>query len=292
MNDLVQVVWSGILSGSVYGLMAIGLTLIWGAVRLLNLAHGSLYVAGAYAGWTVINVAGLPLALAIPSAVLAAAALGLVMHALFLRPMLGRPGWDSASIIATVGIGIALQAAALLMFGPRVKQIPAVAPGSFVVGTVRFSYQGLVVIAVAVVALTLLYLFLRSSRQGMAIRAVSQEMDASALMGVPVERTYALVMMISAGLAGLAGVLLSSIFFLSPTSGFTPMIIALLVTIFGGLGSVKGTIVAAYLIGFFEAAVQVFVGPRFALPGLFLFMIAVLIVRPNGLYGVPEAQRL
>jgi branched-chain amino acid transport system permease protein len=292
VNELLQAVWGGILSGSVYGLMAIGLTLIWGAVRLLNLAHGALYVVGAYAAWVVISQAGLPLAVAIPVGIAAAAVFGLVMHVLCIRPMLGRAGWDSASIIATVGIAIALQAAALLVFGPRVKRIPHVIDGSFLIGSVRIGYQGLVVVGVAVAALALLYFYLRSSRQGMAIRAVSQQMDAAALMGIPVQRTYAVVMMISAGLAGLAGVMLSSIFFLSPTSGFTPMIIALLVTIFGGLGSVKGTIVAAYVIGLFESSVQVFMGPRLALPGLFLFMILVLTVRPNGLYGVPEAQRL
>lgn len=292
MNELLQVVWSGALSGSVYGLMAIGLTLIWGAVRLLNLAHGALYVVGAYAAWTVINVAGLPLAVAIPAAVVVAAVFGLAMHVLAIRPMLGRPGFDSASIIATVGVAIALQAAALLAFGPRVKQIPAVVPGSLIVGSVRISYQGVVVVVVAVVALAALYVYLRSSRQGMAIRAISQEMDAASLMGIPVNRTFGLVMMISAGLAGLAGVLLSSVFFLSPTSGFTPMIIALIVTILGGIGSVTGTIVAAYLIGAFEASVQVYVGPRFAMPGLFLLMIAVLVVRPYGLFGKPEPQRL
>jgi branched-chain amino acid transport system permease protein len=291
MNELLQAVWGGVLSGSVYGLMAIGLTLIWGAVRLLNLAHGSLYVAGAYAAWTVINI-GLPLAVAIPAAVVAAAALGYAMHALVVRPLLGRPGWDSASIIASVGVAITLQAATLLIFGPRVKQIPAVVTGSAVVSGVRISYQGLVIVAVAVISLFALFLYLRSSRQGMAIRAVSQHMDAAALMGVPVHRTYAVVMMISAGLAGLAGVLLSSVLFLSPTSGFTPMIVALLVTIFGGLGSVKGTIFAAYLIGLLESSVQVYLGGALALPVLFLFIIAVLIVKPSGLYGVGEVQRL
>lgn len=292
MSDLLQAVWGGVLSGSVYGLMAIGLTLIWGAVRLLNLAHGALYVVGAYAAWTVINTLGLPLALAIPSAVVAAAAVGFAMHVFAIRPLLGSPGWDSASIIATVGIGIALQAAALLLYGPQVKRIPALADGSVIVASVRISWQGLIVVCVAVISLVILYFYLRTSRQGMAIRAVSQNMDAAALMGIPVERTYAVVIMISAGLAGLAGVMLSSIFFLSPTSGFTPMIIALMVTILGGLGSVKGTIVAAYVIGIFEASVQVYAGPSYALPGLFLFIIAVLIVKPEGLYGVPEAQRL
>jgi branched-subunit amino acid ABC-type transport system permease component len=206
--------------------------------------------------------------------------------------MLGRSGWDSASIIATVGIGIALQAAVLLSFGPRVKSIPALVSGSAIVSSVRVSYQGLIIIAVTVASLVSLYYYLRSSRHGMAIRAVSQHMDAAALMGVPVERTFGLVMILSAGLAGLAGVLLSSLLFLSPTSGFTPMIIALLVTIFGGLGSVKGTIVAAYVIGLIESSVQVYLGGALALPILYGFIILMLIVKPNGLFGVPEAQRL
>lgn len=292
MSDLIQAVWGGILFGSVYGLMAIGLTLIWGAVRLLNLAHGALFVVGAYAAWTVINVLGFPLLVAILFAVVAASIVGYLMHFTVVRPLLGRPGWDSASIIATVGVGIALQAAILLLYGPQVKQIPALIPGSTVISSVRFSYQGMIILVVAAISLTTLFLYLRSSRRGMAIRAVSLHMDAASLMGVPVERTYGLVMIISAGLAGLAGVLISAILFLSPTSGFTPMIVALLVTIFGGLGSVKGTIVAAYLIGLLESSVQVYIGGSYALPIVFLFIIGMLIVRPSGLYGVPEAQRL
>lgn len=292
MSDLLQAVWGGILSGSVYGLMAIGLTLIWGAVRLLNLAHGALFVVGAYAAWTVINVVGLPLGLAIPLAIVAASIVGYLMHATVVRPLLGKAGWDSASIIATVGVGIALQAAILLLYGPRVKQIPAIVPGSTVISSVRFSYQGMIIVAVAALSLAALYVYLRSSRRGMAIRAVSQHMDAASLVGVPVERTYGLVMIISAALAGLAGVLISAVLFLSPTSGFTPMIVALLVTIFGGLGSVKGTIVAAYLIGILESSVQVYVGGSYALPIVFLFIIGMLIVRPSGLFGVPEPQRL
>lgn len=292
MSDLLQAVWGGILSGSVYGLMAIGLTLIWGAVRLLNLAHGALFVVGAYAAWTVINVVGLPLGLAIPLAIVAASIVGYLMHATVVRPLLGKAGWDSASIIATVGVGIALQAAILLLYGPRVKQIPAIVPGSTVISSVRFSYQGMIIVVVAALSLAALYIYLRSSRRGMAIRAVSQHMDAASLVGVPVERTYGLVMIISAALAGLAGVLISAVLFLSPTSGFTPMIVALLVTIFGGLGSVKGTIVAAFLIGILESSVQVYVGGSYALPVVFLFIIGMLIVRPSGLYGVPEPQRL
>ncbi len=236
MEALFQAIYSGILYGSVYGLMALGLTLIWGSLRMLNLAHGSLYLVGGYLAWTIIDQLQLPLVLAF--------------------------------LLAVAGTAL-------------VK-----------ISTVLISNQALVVIATAVLFLVLMSVFLRTSRHGLAIRAISQDMDAARLAGVPARRAFLIVMCISAGLAGLAGVLLSSIFYLAPTSGFVPMVKALVVTIFGGLGSVKGTIWAAYTIGLLEAMLQVYLGAGWALPGLFLFMIVMLVVRPNGLFGLGEVRRL
>jgi branched-chain amino acid transport system permease protein len=292
MAQLGQAIWGGVLFGSVYGLMALGLTLIWGALRLLNLAHGALFLIGAYAAYAAVTLAQLPIAAASLLAVAAAACAGYVMHIVFIRPVLGKPGFDNATLIATIGVSIAVQAAALLIFGPSVKTLPEMLPGQFNVAGTVVSVQGLLVIGTAVVLFLVANLYLKYSRQGMAIRAVSQQMEAASLMAVPVEHTYALVVVLSSALAGLAGVMLSSFFYLSPTSGFNPMIQALIVTIFGGLGSVRGTIVAAYLIGALESFLEVYLGAAWALPGVFLFIIVVLIVRPNGLYGLAEARRL
>ncbi len=292
MEKLFQAIYGGLLNGSVYGLMALGLTLIWGSLRMLNLAHGSLYLVGAFVAWSALNQLKLPMLPAFVLAILGAAAVGFLMQTLLLNPILGKPGWDSASLIATVGASITLESLALLMYGARVKQMPLVFKGQTKIGTVLISHQGLLIIGIAILSLILLSLFLRSSRYGMAIRAVSQQMDAARLMGIPTRTVFIIVMCISAALAGLAGVLLSSIFFLSPSSGFNPMVKALVVTIFGGLGSVKGTIWAAYIIGLLEAFLQVYMGASWALPGLFLFMIVMLIVRPNGLFGLGEMQRL
>jgi len=290
--QLGQAVWGGVLFGSVYGLMALGLTLIWGSLRLLNLAHGALYLVGAYAALAAIMVLQLPIAAAALLGVAAAALAGYLMHVIFIRPVLGKPGFDNATLIATIGLSIAAQAAALLVFGPAVKVIPEVLPGSFSLADTVISAQGLIVIATAVVLFAVVNLLLKYSRRGMAIRAVSQQMEAASLMAVPVGETYAIVMVVSSALAGLAGVLLSSFFYLSPTSGFNPMIQALIVTIFGGLGSMRGTIVAAYLVGALESFLEVYLGAAWALPGVFLFIIVVLILRPNGLYGLAEARRL
>ena len=292
MEKLFQAIYSGILYGSVYGLMAIGLTLIWGVLRMLNMAHGTLYLVGAYLAWTAINILKLPALPAFAIGITAAAIVGLLIQVLFINRLVGSPSFFNAAMIATVGASIIIDSAALLIYGPRVKQLPAFIEGHFKFLGVVIQYQGLAIIAVALISLILLAIFLRKTRYGLAIQAVSQHMDAALLMGIPAVLVFTLVMAISAGLAGLAGGLLSSVFYIQPGAGFNPMIKALVVTIFGGLGSVKGTIWAAYVIGLLEAFVQVYFGSGWALPLLFLFMILVLVIRPTGLFGQGETQRL
>ena len=276
-TQLVQAIWGGVLFGSVYGLMALGLTLVWGAVRLLNLAHGAIFVVGAYVAYFVVSRLNLPILIALPIGVLAAAAFAYLMHMAFIRPVIGKPGFDNSTLIATVGISIAVSAAAILIFNPEYKVIPAVISGNFTVSDVQITKQGLLVIGTSLALFGLVYLFLTYTRQGMAI---------------PVVRTYGLVIAISGALAGLAGVLLSPFFFLNPNSGFNPMIQALIVTIFGGLGSVRGALVAGFVLGIFESFVEVYYGVAWAQPGVFLLIILMLIIRPNGLFGIGEVRRL
>jgi branched-chain amino acid transport system permease protein len=292
MEKLVQALYSGILYGSIYGLMAIGLTLIWGALRMLNMAHGALYLIGGYLAWAALNMLKLPALAAFAVGITAAAVAGLIIQVLFINRIVGRPSFFNAAMIATVGAAIVIDSLALLTFGPRVKQLPPIIAGQFKVLGVIVQYQGLVIIAVAAVSLILLTLFLTRTRHGLAIQAISQQMDAALLMGIPAILVFTIVMVISASLAGLAGALLSSVFVLVPGAGYSPMVKALVVTIFGGLGSTKGTILAAYIIGLLEAFLQVYLGAGWALPGLFLFMILMLIIRPTGLFGLGEMQRL
>jgi len=292
LDALLQALYSGVLNGSVYGLMASGLTLIWGSFRMLNLAHGAVYVAGAYIAYGLLSALAWPVPVTFVLAVGGAALIGLVIQLALINPILENPGRDSASLIATLAASIVIQSAILLVFGGQTKQLPPLLDGGFKVGTTLMSYQGLVVIGTAVVCLFLMTVFLRVSRRGLAIRAISQNMDAARLMGIPIVPTFVVVMVISSALAGLAGVLLGSILFFTPAAGFTPMLMAMVVTIFGGLGSVTGTIWAAYIIGLMESFVAVFVGPSWAVSGIFLFMVLMLVIRPNGLFGLGEARRL
>ena len=291
-TQLVQAVWGGVLFGSVYGLMALGLTLVWGAVRLLNLAHGAIFIIGAYAAYWVTSSLGLSIWIALPVGVLAAAAFALVMHLVFILPVIGKPGFDNSTLVATVGLSIAVSAAALLIFNPEYKVVPPLVKGANIVSGVQVTNQGLLVIVASLILFALVYAFLTYTRWGMAIRAVSQQQEAASLMAIPVAWTYGLVIVVSGALAGIAGVLLSPLFFLNPSSGFNPMIQALIVTIFGGLGSVRGALVAGYVLGIFESFVEVYFGVAWALPGVFLLIILMLIVRPNGLFGIGEVRRL
>jgi branched-chain amino acid transport system permease protein len=291
-TQLVQAVWGGVLFGAVYGLMALGLTLVWGAVRLLNLAHGAIFIVGAYAAYWVVSSLHMPVLVALPFGVLAAGLFAYLMHLIFIRPVLGKPGFDNSTLVATVGISISVSAAALIIFNPEYKVVPPEISGQVILDGVQITYQGLLVIATSLALFAVIYLFLTYTRQGMAIRAVSQQMEAASLMSIPVVRTYGIVIAISGALAGLAGVLLSPTFFLNPQSGFNPMIQALIVTIFGGLGSIRGALVAGFVLGVFESFVEVFYGVAWAQPGVFILIILMLIIRPNGLFGIGEVRRL
>lgn len=291
-TQLVQAIWGGVLFGSVYGLMALGLTLVWGAVRLLNLAHGAIFIIGAYAAYWVVSVLHLPILVALPIGVLAAAGFAFLMHVVFILPVIGKPGFDNSTLVATIGLSISVSAAALLIFNPEYKVVPPLVQGANIVANVQITNHGLLVIATSLLLFALVHAFLRYTRHGMAIRAVSQHQEAASLMSIPVVRTYGLVIVISGALAGVAGVLLSPLFFLNPSSGFNPMIQALIVTIFGGLGSVRGALVAGYVLGIFESVVEVYFGVAWALPGVFILIILMLIVRPNGLFGIGEVRRL
>jgi branched-chain amino acid transport system permease protein len=292
MERLIQAVYGGIVYGSIFGMMALGLTLIWGSLRMLNLAHGALYLVGTYVAWTLVTLLKVPMLPALLIAALGAAFVGFVMQTTLLNRILSKPGWDVGSLIVGVGVAMALDQGILLIYGPRVKSMPPLIPGIFRIGRVVINYNYLVVVAVAVISLALMSLFLSKSRSGLAIQAVSQQPDAAQLMGIPTRTVFLIVMCISAGLAGLAGALLGTVYQVQRESGSNAMVMALVVTIFGGLGSVKGTIWAAYIIGLLQSFLMVYVGAGTALPGVFLFMMLLLVIRPSGLFGVGEAQRL
>ena len=294
MNTAFAIFYTGIVLGSIFAASAVGLALIYGALRFLNLAHGGFLVIGGYVAWFVADELGLPLYVGLFVAIGAGVLVGLFTYFALLRPLLGvgSPRWDIATIMASIGLAIVIEALILLIFGPRLKALPPAIDGTIALGTTVIRYNALFVGVVAIAILVATNYFLKTARSGIALRAVAEDVNAAYLMGIPAGRVFAVTVAIGAALATAAGVLLGSFYLLRPHGGLDPMLTAIVVIVFGGLGSIKGTIIAAFIVGFLQAAVAVLFGIKWALPALFAFMIVMLIFRPYGLYGTPEEARI
>jgi branched-subunit amino acid ABC-type transport system permease component len=295
VTDLVAILVSGVILGSVYALVAIGMTLIYGILRVLDMSQGSMVMAGSFAGWAVLSSWGLNPVVALLFSFAVTFALGLGTQLVSVQPLLGRAGVDFEMItfITTFAVATVIQNVALEVFGPRQKDVPAIVGGTVnVYHGVSISMQAVVMAIVSVTLIALLGAFIARSRYGVAIRAVAQDLDAARLMGVPVRRMFPIVMGFASALAGVAGVFLGALYFASPTTGELPLLIALIVVIFGGLGSLPGTIYAAYTIGLIQSSVSVEIGSQWAFPVLYAVILAVLVARPHGLAGQPSEARL
>lgn len=295
MTDLIAILISAVVLGSIYGLVAIGMTLIYGILRVLDMSQGSMVMAGGFVGWAVLTVWGLNPLVALLVAFAITFVLGVLTQLVSVQPLLGRRGIDFEMItfITTFAVAMVLQNVALEVFGPRQKEVPPVVAGTLdVYRGVAISFQSIVMASVSVALVALLGVFVIRSRWGLAIRAVAQDTDAARLMGVPIRRMFPIVMGAASALAGVAGVFLGGQFFASPTAGDLPLLVALIVVIFGGLGSLPGTVYAAYAIGLIQSAASVELGTAWSFPVLYAVILAVLILRPHGLAGRPSEARL
>jgi branched-chain amino acid transport system permease protein len=297
---------SGIILGSLYALMAMGLTLIYSTIRVLNFAHGAFFMAGAYIVWwlntpasalygTSLPTSGLslPLAVAVVPAVLIIFGLGAGTQRAVIRPLLKRPSPLITTLVATLALATILESVATLIFGGGRLQFA----NEIASGVNRFGGQSgliitnaqLVQLAVAVGVLVGLQVFLKRSRYGIGMRAVAQDLDAANLAGINTETVYMIAFGVGSLLAALAGFLLTNIVFLSPSVGWTPLTIAFIVVVFGGIGSVQGTILASYIIAITQQYVSLFLDTSWGLSFAFLLMMLVLVLRPRGLFGFKEA---
>ena len=278
---------SGIVLASLYALMATGLTLVWNTLGIFNFSHGVFMTLAAYIAWSVADHRGLGwgLAAGIGVAVAALAGLGVIVNRLLISPFLGRKDIVLIAVMTTLAGAFFLENAALLAWGPRIKQLDRVVSGNVKLVGVAISAHELVIIVLAPLLLLGLWLWLKSSRTGAAIRAVAQNRDCALLNGINVERMYAIAFAISAGLAGVCGVLLGAIRFITPTMGNEPLLKAFVVVILGGLGSLGGTILGAYLVGFMEALSTYLIGAYWTQAALFGLFIVILVLLPRGLMG-------
>jgi branched-chain amino acid transport system permease protein len=281
------IIVSGLVSGALYALVASGLSLVWGALGVFNFAHGVLLMAGAYVAWWVSSPEGLgfglPVAIVVTLAFLVSA--GALLFFLLVKPWVGKPNAELAVIMTTIAGSIFIQNLVLEVFGGRYKTIDQVVNGTIRIAGVVIEAQNLLCIVLAPVLLVGMWLLLTRTRTGLAIRAVAENQDAAQLLGIGVQKIYIVTFAASAVLAGIAGILLGGLFNISPDMGTEPLLRAFIVVVFGGLGSLPGTIVGAYAVGMIEAFASYYIGIYWTPVVLFLVLIAVLAVRPTGLFG-------
>ena len=285
MGNFVQVAYTAAVLGAAYSLMGSGLTLVWGGLRFPNLAHGALFTFGGFMSYWLVVSNGLPSWVGLIAGFVLTAAAGALLHVGLYRQLLKRATWPTSTLIAGLGIAIALQAW-FTIESPREQQLPPIIGGTVTLpGDVTATGEGLFIIGFSILVVVALILFFARSSLGMQARAVADDRAGAALTGIRIEGIFLLVMAASAGLAGLAGVMLGSIYSVSPSGGFTALIFALVVTVVGGLGSFGGSIVAAYLVGATQSATAFWLGSEWVLPVVFAALMVFLVVRPRGLAG-------
>jgi branched-chain amino acid transport system permease protein len=284
MNVVLQMVASGILWGFVFALVALGLTLIFGVMDIVNFAHGEfLMIAMYFAFWLSVWPKIDPL-VSLPLVAAALGLIGLVVYWLLIRRVLKAP--MLAQIFSTFGLMIFLQGLAQVLWSPSYRAVAApLFHGAVKVGSVDFSKPQLVAAAGAVLATGAIFLFMTRTRAGWALQAVSQDRQAAALMGIPVERTFALAWVIGAAMVGVAGALLAEFYYIFPTVGSTFANIAFAAVALGGFGSIQGAFVAGIVMGVVQVLGGFFISSALAPALIFAVYLVVVALRPQGFFG-------
>lgn len=284
---LLQGLVNGLILGTIYGLIGVGLNVIFGVLRVVNFAHGEFLVLGAYFAWFTLQVLGLSPLLALPAVLPVFFALGYVLYFALIPRLARSDDPETSSLLVMFGVSIALAALMLLAFDADARTLdwslePAfITVGPLIIPTVRLLALAVVVVTVAVLAFVLYRTLI-----GKALRAIIMNRDAVRIVGIPLERLSAIAFGLGLALAGLAGVLIALIFpGFSPFSGADYTLIGFIVIVLGGLGHPVGALVGAILFGVTEQVAAVFFNQSIALMLGFLLLVAMIFLRPEGLFG-------
>ncbi|MCB2190181.1 MAG: branched-chain amino acid ABC transporter permease [Deltaproteobacteria bacterium] len=282
---IIDIVIDGLIKGSVYALLAIGFSLVLGVARIINIAHTALYMTAAYLIYVGTKLMGVPEPVAMVASVVLTVILGVLIYNFFIKPIQEH---EAAVLIATIAVAMMIQEVFLMTFGGHYLGVNPLIDGYATILGVKVTYQHLLALGLALVVLLATRLFLQNTRLGLAIRSTAQDREVANLMGMNVTRVAMGTMAVSVGMAAVTGAIVVPLVTVEPTMWMHPLIMMLAIVVLGGLGSIEGSFVGAYILGFAESMV-VFMVPM----GSFLkdsvalsIMILVLLIRPEGLFGV------
>ena len=282
--DFLQYIINGVSIGTIYAIIALGYTMVYGIAKMLNFAHGDVIMVGGFMAYTAISRMGIPELAAVPIAMLACLALGVLIEKLAYSPLRGAP--SLAVLITAIGVSIFLQNAAQQIWHADPKVYAGQAANiSLFGGKLNISGDAPMNILVAVVIMVALTLFTGRTKMGKAMRAVSEDRDAAALMGINVNRTISVTFAIGSALAAVAGVLLWHKTNLEPTFGAMPGIKAFTAAVLGGIGSMPGAMLGGVLLGLVETLSKAYISTQFSDAIVFSVLIVILLVKPTGILG-------
>lgn len=285
---LAQQLLNALTLGSVYALFALGFTLVFGILAVINLSHGAVFMAGSYAALVLVTRLDAPLWLALPGAALTSGLIGLLVDLLVLKPLRARNAPHLMPMIATIGVGIMLTSAAQGLFGAEIRRFPEeILPvADFTVGEVHVRILELAIVAVAFVLMAALFVLLRKSRLGRALRAVAESPKAAALLGIDVEGLFHATAFAAAALGGAAGVLIGLDFnAITPQMGQPMLHKGIAVIILGGMGDVRGALAGGLFLGFAEVFSKAYLSSQMGDAVAFGLLFLILLLRPSGLFG-------
>lgn len=285
--SFVSYILNGISLGSVYAIIALGYTMVYGIAKMLNFAHGDIIMVGSYVAFIAINSMGLPVPVSILLSVVVCTVLGMVIERVAYKPL--RHASKLAVLITAIGASYFLQNVALLIFGANTKSFTSIVGNGSVQlagGELSVTMVTIVTVIACVVIMIGLMAFMKYSKAGHAMLAVSEDDGAAQLMGINVNATIALTFAIGSGLAAIAGVLLCSAYpSLTPYTGSMPGIKAFVAAVFGGIGSIPGAFIGGILLGVIEILGKAYISSQLADAIVFAVLIVVLVVKPTGLLG-------
>ena len=283
---------SGISLGSIYAIIALGYTMVYGIAKMLNFAHGDIIMVGAYAVITAVFTMGLPPFIAILISIALCALLGIAIEFLAYRPL--RQAQPLAVLITAIGVSYLLQNLALLIYGSEQKAFPTiVALPTVHIGGVYIDGITLATLVVTAVIMVALSLFINKTRMGKAMRAVSEDKEAAELMGISVNRTITVTFAIGSALAGVAAIFYGAAYtYIRPTTGAMPGIKAFTAAVFGGIGSIPGAMLGGILLGVIEQLSKTYISTLWADAIVFGVLVVVLVVKPTGLLSKKISEKV
>ena len=279
---VLQIIINGLFLSFNYALMAVGLSLIFGVLRVINFAHGELLMIGAYVVWVLVVGYNVPFVAAAVAALAFIAGVGIAMERGLFKPTRADP---FRGFMLSIGVMYIVQVVVLLIFGPQFRAIPSVIPGSVQLLGTFTNIDRLVLIPVNAAIIAAVWTFLERTRYGRAIRACIQDPEAASLQGISRDRMSLLVMTIGAGITGLAGAILFQTVSLNAYFGANFVLKAFIVVIVGGTGSIGGTVIASLMFGFLDSTISTLLNPRITILVDIFALLAILAFRPRGFFG-------